>query len=880
MKIISTLSAVLILLLIVGCSENPKETAKDAARHERSALSYQNQGQLRAAMLEARNAIQLQPESPSGYITLANIYNQVGAYSSTQKLLEPVQETMPQVGLELAEAYVATKKQRSALNLLNKHPASATEPAEQLRLLSLRARAYIALGDKSGYEKNLQALRDLASTEPRATAEADYVEASYLLSQGQSEAASKALESLLEQSPEHLKALILLSEIKIYSNQLQQAEALLTRALTLTINADVMTADRSMVLSHLTQALIQLGRTSEAYTYQKLLSDANPESYNAQQKFSEAMELYQQGKFVEAEVLLKEIHELFPSDKNTGTLLGLVQYQQGDDEEALDLFDQYIDPETAGSSVIQAAAIAKYRTNKIDEAIALLKAAVENQPMDANIQATYGLALLDRDATSNEGALALEKSLAINPEQQRLRIALAKRYIAMENKVQALAQLQTAYKQQPLDLAIQQTYFKALLSEGQDEQVSKYIADFQTTYPDNPRGQLLQGLLKLHQKDYKAAQQAFEKSLAASNNEEKAMSYGGLAQAFELDNQLEKAASTWQNAIQDDPTETLAYSRWLAVLQKINKLDSAKTVLQKLESEGEHWQPSVVLAQLLFNQKDIDKAIEHIDVALVRSSNHEVVTRTAANLYNQRGLELRARQQLNEARTDLLKALELSPNNIAYLASIIDIELSTQNIPEAQKLLDQFPQSEENTAAHLFIQAVIHKADNKPNEAIKFYRQSWAARPTDNSGEAIYAHFQAADQKAEAESHLEDWLQKIPESPRPTLIKAIALHQKNDIEGAIYWYEKTVELAPNMAAAINNLAWIYYEQDHPDALKLAARAYELAPNSPPVLDTYGWILVEQGKVEEGFQYLERAAKGDPDNEDIKKHVQEAKARMK
>src|SRR5690606_38635273 len=120
-----------------------------------------------------------------------------------------------------------------------------------------------------------------------------------------------------------------------------------------------------------------------------LLADANPEGQVVQQKFSDAMELYQQGKFPDAETLLKEIHEQFPTDKNTGTLLGLVQFQQGDDTEAMDMFDQFVDPETATSSVIQAAALAKFRTNKVDDAVALLKSAAENQPNDAIILATY-----------------------------------------------------------------------------------------------------------------------------------------------------------------------------------------------------------------------------------------------------------------------------------------------------------------------------------------------------------------------------------------------------------------------------------------------------------------------------------------------------------
>jgi cellulose synthase operon protein C len=138
-----------------------------------------------------------------------------------------------------------------------------------------------------------------------------------------------------------------------------------------------------------------------------------------------AMELYRQGKFDEAAKVLSEIREQFPQDKNSAMLMGLVQYQQGQDQQASEIFDKFIDPETATPTVIQAAALAKYRSNKMDEALALLKKSVESQPENAEILATYGLALLDKDPTSAEAEKALEKSLALNPKQQRLRLALA-----------------------------------------------------------------------------------------------------------------------------------------------------------------------------------------------------------------------------------------------------------------------------------------------------------------------------------------------------------------------------------------------------------------------------------------------------------------------
>ncbi len=874
MKAITQFTVLALILALTACGDKQQDRAQEAARHERAAATYQNQGQFRAAMIEARNAIQQQPDTSSGYLLLAGIYNQVGAYASTQSLLENLHEQMPETRLALAEAYVFGKKYRSALNLLNEYVA---DQGEALHKLTLITHAQIALGDTQAVEKALQQMAALP--DQGAADQVQYLRAAQALSQGKQETAAQTLKQLLEKNPDHLKALTMAGEIALYTNQLEPAEKYLTKALTLVKVGDVMTVERAMILGHLTQVLIQQGRTSEAYAYQKLLADANPEGQAMQQKFADAVEFYQQGKLEDAEKLLTEIHTQQPADKNAGTLLGLVQYQQGENEQALELFNEYIDTETTNPSVIQAAAVAKYRTNRADEALSLLQSAVENQPNDATLLATYGLALLDQDVTNNQGALAIEKSLAINPAQQRLRIALAKRYLNLNQPEQALAQLQKAYAEMPQDLVIEQTYFDTLLKQDQLADAEALVKQLRAAEPESPRGHFLEGWLELHKKAYVKAQTAFSKALEKSRGAERAMAYSGLAQAYEQNAQLQEAANTWQAALKEDPALIAAYSRWLSVMQKLEKGDQALAYLKELEAQQKFWQPSVVLAQLYFNQRQLPTAITHIEKALERSQE-DLVKRVAANLYSQQGLELKSQKAFADARISLMKAQQLNPDNILYLANLIDIELGAGRITEAQKLLDQYPRTDDNLAAYLFLQGAIHRADKKPEAALKSYRESWAEKPSDNAGEAIYAHYQQTGASEEAQAMLEQWISALPQSPRPTLIKALNAHQRNDIQQAVIWYEATLELAPDLVAAINNLAWIYYEQKDPRALDTARKAYELAPTSSAVLDTYGWVLVEQGQVAEGIQHLEQAAKAAPDDKDIREHLAQAKARLK
>lgn len=872
MKHLHIIASLGLALMVASCGNKEAEQAANVERHLRSATAYTQQGQLRAAMIEAKNAIQLQPHNAAGYKALSQIYNYMGAYGATQELLEKIVDRYPETATLLAEAYLHTQKNRSALELLNNHPAQ--EPAEQYQQWILRGRAQIPLGDRSGFESTLAQLAQHENSQ----VDVALLRARWALANGDSESAAQSLDQLLNQNPDHFDALILRGEIARYQNNLSDAEKYFTGALTTLGSTDIMTAQRIAVLNQLTDVLIREGRTSEAYAYQKLLSEANPESHSAQQRFNEALALYQDGNYSGAEAVLTKLHEEFPQNATTGTLLGLVQHQLGRDESAAELFDQYIDPETASTSLIQTAVLTKLRADQDDEALALLKLASENQPDNPALLASYGLALLDRDPTSNEGALALEKSLALDVSQQRLRIALAKRYFALDNKEQALAQLQKAYSEIPLDIVIQQSYFHALIADGQQAQVKALITQFQQEFPDNPRGDFLAGWLAYEEKNFSEAQRAFQKAIDHPDNREKQFAYAGLAQIHTEQQRPQQAATAWQSALKADPGMIPAYGHWLKLMHEMKRDDDAIAFLVDLEEGSQQWQPSVMLARIHAAKKDTLQAITHIETAQARSGNSTPVKQLAADLYHQQGANLLAQKQLEEGKAYLLRALKLFPHNLRYIASMVQAELVSKNTAEAQKLLDQLAATQSNQSTRFNLQAMIRIAEKKPDEALQLYRQSWQSSPNDTAAEALFNHYQKHEPE-QADAFVDEWVQKLPDSAKPVLIKAMKAQRESQAVDAIKWYEKTIALAPRMPAALNNLAWLYYEQKDSRALELARRAYELAPDNAAIMDTYGWLLVEGGEVQQGVRILEQATQAAPDSKEIQEHLAAARARL-
>lgn len=871
MKSVAKLSLIVLFVCVVGCSDKQQEAADSIARHEVAAQTYQKQGQLKAAILEARNIIQLSPDNAKGYIILGQIYNDLGASGANYAFLEPIVKKMPGVATELAIAYLNGKKYRSALNVIADYPAETQE--DKIRQAKTAAISSIYLGEKDETNTFVETLRELQASE----SDIAFVLATSALAKGATDEAFTLLDNALKTDEKNVELLTMIGSISVYQREFDQAESYFTTVLGILPQTDIQTNQRLNILTMLTEVLIQQGRTSEAYTYQKIIAESNAEGTAAQQRFNEAMELYQQGNLAEAEAILRELREQFPNDKNSATLLGMVEFQKGDDEKASTLFDAFIDPETANPTVIQAAALVKFRNNQMADALVLLKAAAENQPNNPTILATYGLALLDQDDKSAEGAMALEKSLALNPKQQRIRIALAKRYIALGQNEQAIAQLQKAYQEQPLDLIIQQSYFKSLFDNDLAERVKEEVASFKQMHPGNPRGDFIEGWYNVEQKNYPEAEKAFERAAAATNSSEQSLALSGLAQVYELQQQPQKAINTWQLAIEAAPQTTAAYGRWLALARSLKRESEALEFLKNLEKKTTEWQPSLLLSQLELQRNDITKSIAHIEEALTRSKEANNIKQIAARLFQTQGVFLRKEGKLPEARVSFLRAVKFYPESADFLNKLIEVEIAAKNLPEAQKLLDQFVKTDDNEAERLFLQGNIRIAENNVDEALKLYRTGWEIKPMEAIGEAIYGIYQRGEKTDLMLAFAKEWAEKIPTSFRPALINAINT-QTTDPDEALGWYEKAVELAPRMPAALNNLAWMYYERKDDRALGLAKRAYELAPDNAAILDTYGWILVETGQVEAGLPILERAAALAPDNKEILEHLKQAKAR--
>lgn len=879
MKAITLIARVILVpavLVILGCSGSAKEETQKAERHIKSATAYHKQGQLRAAMLEAKNAVQLRPGEPAAYEILASIYNEIGAFGLTQSIPVQVVEKSVRLKLELAEAQVANKKYRTAGQTLESlGDSSAGHSADQVKLWS---EIYLYTNDIEALDVYLAQIEQ--SQEPELRSLAEYYRAVQALTTGKADQAEVLLNNYIANNPANREAMILRGDVAMQFNRLDEAEKYYTQALSGMPSADMMLAERASLLRRLINTLSQQGRTGEAFTYQKILSDANPDAYVAQQKFEQAMQSYLSGDNDAAAAILTELHEQYPKDKHAGTLLGIVAQKQGDNALAAELFSQFIDEETASPLVIQAATIAKLSASQPDEAISMLKEACRLQPDNAEIWAIYGMALTELKVDPKEAARALERSLALSPDKSRLRVALAGIYGEQGKESQALAQLAKAYEVSGDDFLVQQAYFRMLALRGEMAKVETLIKDYIATNPDSPQASYLSGWVHGTKGEYRQAEKQFERAVAQADSRLAFLSHAALAEVHNKLNEPVKVTKDWESAIVVAPGSAYAYQQWLLSLYRRNIIDSAAERLAALNIPDTYWQPDFAMASLYMRQKNYDRAIQLTEKILERQSEIKLVKDLAAQAHQALAFEAYGKKDITSTKSHLVTAAGLAPDNMAYVANLIKVELEADNVEGAQALLGKFGESKSDQATRAYLQGKIFEHQSQMPEALSAYRESWQHSPTDFSAQAVFDTLRKSGQDAKATLFLDDWQNVLPGSSQPLIFKAMQAQTQNDNPSAKAYYLKALELNQKQPVVLNNLAWIVQPESADQAVEYARRAYELAPESAAIIDTLGWMLVEANRIEEGLSYLERAGEQAPGDAEIKTHINTANERLK
>ncbi|MCB1693124.1 MAG: tetratricopeptide repeat protein, partial [Pseudomonadales bacterium] len=273
--------AILLAAFVAGCAK--QETGADIKTHLRTGQAFFEQGQFNATIIEARAALQIDPNNEEASVLLARVQITLGAPQAALALLERIEGTTLGYFETLSEAYLARGKFASALLLVRQHADVFKQDPVKVELINGEAR----LGLRDVAEARAAYQRALKIDPGNVDAQIGIITVVTLT--GDLEGAEARLKKLLETHPESVDAFTLLGAVYVRQGRYDDAESALTDAVSRMPSTDRFTRKRVVLIQNLIRLLARQGRSGEALFYQEMLADAFPNAEGMRDKMSEVI---------------------------------------------------------------------------------------------------------------------------------------------------------------------------------------------------------------------------------------------------------------------------------------------------------------------------------------------------------------------------------------------------------------------------------------------------------------------------------------------------------------------------------------------------------------------------------------------------------------
>ncbi|MFT3929941.1 MAG: tetratricopeptide repeat protein [Spongiibacteraceae bacterium] len=848
-----------------GCNRDADnvDAKQQTHNHLELAESYRRQGQYRAAIIEARNALQKSPNDRAAKLNLARIFVELGQGKAALNLLEPIAaDANRDEALAIAQSYFLQHKFQSCLDYIATNSARLQSDSDQATML-LKARAQMRLNQTSAAQETLA---KLSATDVAVNLERERL----ARQQGDIATSKNLLDTLSAQHPENVDVLLETAAQAEAAGDLERAEDSLSRALMSLPATDVLTPQRVETLQRLITTLTKLGRSNEALVYSKTLADANPEGMALQDKLKQASEFLQTGKLDEAEPLLLEVYEE-SHNETVGSLLGMIRFTKNDLKGAANYLAPNVDPETTDDKTLTALAATQLELAQPNQLLQIFDERARARITNPELKVLVGIALLQTHQSA-EGEKLVQEAQRAKPGSPSVASAVTRFYLQNKEPLKAIATLK-ALPTAETDPNLGRLLITAYLAAKDNVQALALAEKLTKSGADKAENWWTLGRTAFQIGDFNTAESALRKALQLQPDY--ATAQLDLAQLYQVRKQPDQAVKLYREVLARRPDALGALRGFVNALAAQG--NDAGAIEQNVLAIADNTQSRTVLADFLLHQGRDDDARRLLDSLGNNTSSYVKQIRLAAVL--KEATQALGERRFDQARNLVLTALQSDTRNPDLTIMLARIEYAAGKSDESKKIALQLATQQPQYPPTQELLGDLAMLEKQTAKATQHYQLAWDKTRGDAVGKKLYQSLALADQVAAAK-FLQQWQQSNPESAMPYFIQGSQQQRAGDISAAITSYEAAISRNANSASALNNLAVLYQARGDARALTTAEQAYRLAPNDPAILDTYGWLLVQSKQREKGLPLLEQAAKLAPGAEEVLQHLKEALANPK
>ncbi len=859
-----------------GKTEDPLALMADARR-------YEEKDNHNAAIIQIKNVLQQNPDDAEARYFLGTIYNKTGDAASAEK------EFRKALSLGMSPAKVMPELGQTLLNLgqfqqILDETEQLAGDGKSAEILTLRGNALLAVGKV----EEAQGLFEQALRIRQNFSSALIGLGKYSALKGDIDNGMHFSEQATMHNPEDADAWLFKGDLLRAQGKVDLALAAYDQVVKLKPNSSP---------AYLNKAFLEIGakKFDTAKTSIDAARKVAPNSLMV--LYTQAMLDFNQGNPAAALESLQQVLRSAPNHMPSVLMAGAVQIALGSPIQAEEHLKRYLegDPENLYARKLLGSVLLK--NHRTQQAIAVLNPALRAVHEDAHLLALAGESYMQAKDFA-KATEYFERASKVAPQNAMLHTALSMSRLGQGDSERAIAELEKATQADPQS---PQAAILLIMTHLRLNEFDKALATanaFEKDHPDNPIVKNLKGGAYLAKKDTANARVSFEKALAIQPNyfpavanlaqldlqekkpgsakkrleaflekdEKNIQAMNALSNLALRQGQIKEATAWLERASRENPEALQPSLRLGAHYIRTGEKEKSLALAKKLRSV--HSDDSGVLELLAYAQfanNDKDGALEsYTKLARARPDYAPVQFRIAS-------LQL-AMNNLSAASDALKKALAIKPDYLDAQLAMVALEAGQKDHEKALSLARQIQKQHQKLPAGYVAEGDILLGQKNPSLAAKAYEHAFSIDRNPAYLVKLHNALTQADRGAEATPRLIQWLKDHPDDTSTRMYLAEVYLVDNQNKPAIDQYHLVLQQHPEHVPALNNLATAYQKEQDARALEYAEKAHKLAPENAAILDTLGWIWVERGNTAKGLPLLQKATSLAPGAGDIRYHL--------